>query len=555
MPPTTAQPSKNRWVGLVFLSAGLMIVILDQTVLNVALPSILREFNTSLSSLQWVISGYSLIFASLLITFGRLGDLYGRRRMFILGALFFAIGSYLASISHSATSLFVGEALIEGIGAAMMLPSTLSIISSSFFGRERGIAFAVWGAVAGSAGAFGPIVGGYLTTYHSWRWAFRINVIVAPLAILGVLLFVSESRDTRDQQRLDIPGIIMASLGLFALVFALIEASAYGWYKPLQPFTVLGWTWPFATSIIFASLLAAFGLLAIFYVIETYKERHNLSPLFAFGLFKTKSFFYGLVTTLILSMGEFGLVFILPIFLQVSKDLSAIKTGLWTLPLGLAAIIGAAIAGGLSRRFGPKWLVSIGMVLEAIGILYAAQLLTAGLSFGQLAIGLTIYGLGVGFATAQLTNVSLHDIPPEKAGEASGMTSTIRQVGSALGIAVIGAVLASQIASQGKSLIQTNPDIPDQAKPSIIAQFGHQGDTLAPPKPTNPRQTAIGDTLTGIVKDATATAAHNAGLLAGAAVLIGSLLSLAIPNIPPDDAGGPETITSTETAYESSPQA
>src|SRR5664279_4166323 len=190
-------PDPKRWIALVILSSTLFIIVLDNTILNVAVPTIIRQFNTQVSSLQWVISGYSLIFASLLISFGRLGDIVGRRRLFFAGAALFAVGSLIASLSQSVLQLFLGESLLEGIGAAMMLPATLSILSATFRGRERGVAFAVWGSVAGGAGALGPWIGGILTTDYSWRWAFRVNVVIAPLAILAGIFYVHDSRDER----------------------------------------------------------------------------------------------------------------------------------------------------------------------------------------------------------------------------------------------------------------------------------------------------------------------------------------------------------------------
>ncbi|MEO5901823.1 MAG: MFS transporter, partial [Ilumatobacteraceae bacterium] len=229
---SAASPDPKRWIALVVLSSALFIIVLDNTILNVAVPTIIEDFHTQVSALQWVISGYSLVFASLLISFGRLGDIFGRRRLFFIGATLFAVGSLIASLSQSVVQLFLGEALLEGIGAAMMLPATLSIISSTFRGRERGSAFAVWGGVAGGAGALGPWVGGLLTTHASWRWAFRINVIVAPLAIIAAWFYVSESKDER-ARGIDVPGVTTVTIGLLALVFGIIEASRYGWWTPI----------------------------------------------------------------------------------------------------------------------------------------------------------------------------------------------------------------------------------------------------------------------------------------------------------------------------------
>src|SRR4051794_38783428 len=251
-----ARPDPKRWIALFILSLSLGIIVLDSTILNVAVPTIIREFDTNVSSMQWVISGYSLVFASLLISFGRLGDVFGRRRMFFIGASLFAIGSLIASLSQSVVQLFLGESLLEGIGAAMMLPATLSIISATFQGRERGMAFAVWGSVASGAGALGPYVGGILTSDYSWRWAFRVNVVIAPLAILAAVIFVRESSDERSKG-LDPGGVVYVTLGLLALVFGIIEGSRYGWWTPIGS-SVLGDT----ISIVPGSLVVAVVVLA-----------------------------------------------------------------------------------------------------------------------------------------------------------------------------------------------------------------------------------------------------------------------------------------------------
>src|SRR6478609_5856231 len=232
----------KRWIALVILSSALFIIVLDNTILNVAVPTIIREFRTTVSAMQWVIAGYSLVFASLLISFGRLGDIIGRRKLFFAGAALFAVGSLIASLSQSVVQLFCGESLLEGIGAAMMLPATLSILSATFRGRERAVAFAVWGSVAGGAGALGPWIGGILTTDYSWRWAFRVNVVIAPLAVLAGYFYVHESKDER-AKGIDPPGVVAVTVGLLALVFGIIEAARYGWWKPVGDQSIGGWTW------------------------------------------------------------------------------------------------------------------------------------------------------------------------------------------------------------------------------------------------------------------------------------------------------------------------
>src|SRR6478736_5393516 len=235
---TPAVPDPRRWITLAVVVVAALIVVLDNSVLTVAIPTILRDFHTTLPAVEWVITGYALTFASLLIIGGRLADVFGQRRIFIIGASLFCAGSLLAALSWNIPSLIVGEAIIEGIGASLMLPTTLSIISTTFQGRERATAFGAWGATVGVGVALGPVLGGFLTTNYSWRWAFRINVIVAPLAILGAMLFMRKPARTERRPRVDVPGALLIGSGTFCVVFALSEAGIYGWLRPLQDFTI-----------------------------------------------------------------------------------------------------------------------------------------------------------------------------------------------------------------------------------------------------------------------------------------------------------------------------
>src|SRR5438132_6237613 len=261
----------RRWFTLAIVITAVLIVVLDNTVLNVALPPILREFHTTLPSLQWVVTGYALTFATLLIIGGRLGDIYGHRRVFVIGAALFGAGSLLASVATSVPMLVLGEAVIEGIGASLMLPTTLAILSVTFRGRERAAAFAAWGATAGVAAAAGPVVGGFLTTNYSWRWSFRINVIIAPLAIIGALLFMKRGVRPARRMRVDVVGALLVATGMFLFVFALSESGIYGWWKPLQTVSIAGTTlWSDSSPIAITpvALAAALAILTFFFFFE-----------------------------------------------------------------------------------------------------------------------------------------------------------------------------------------------------------------------------------------------------------------------------------------------
>ena len=286
MTEPVAAPDPRRWVTLAVVVVAALIVVLDNSVLTVAIPTILRDFDTTLPAVEWVITGYSLTFASLLIIGGRLGDVYGHRRIFVIGAALFCAGSLLAALSWNVPSLIVGEALIEGIGASLMLPATLSILSTTFQGRERATAFGAWGATVGVGLALGPVVGGILTTNFTWRWAFGINVIVAPLAIAGALAFIARDRPAAKRISIDVPGACLVAVGLFLFVFALSEGARYGWFRPLETFTIAGtevWRRDRAVSFIPVVMVIAVVILFSFYKLERWKERHDRSPLFEFG--------------------------------------------------------------------------------------------------------------------------------------------------------------------------------------------------------------------------------------------------------------------------------
>src|SRR4051812_9951759 len=398
----TSAPRKDprRWITLAIMLIAVLIAGLDSTILNVAIPTILRDFNTTLPSLQWVITGYSLTFAALLIISGRLGDIFGARRMFIIGAALFATGSLIASLSTGVPSLVLGEAIIEGMGASLMLPATMSIMSSTFTGHERATAFSAWGAVLGAAVAFGPLLGGFLTTNYSWRWAFRINVIVAPLAILGALLFVRRSPRGEKREKIDVPGALLIASGMFMLVFAISEGETYGWFTPRKSLEILGATiWPASMpmSIVPVAFALSACLLFGFYRLERYKERTDRGPLFAFSNLERPSFRFGTITLLLMAMGQVAFLLVMSVVLQDGRDLSAISTGLWLVPSGLAIVFGSQFGNWLTRRIGTTNVVRAGLFLVATGLAACAVALTPDIAFVALLPGFVILGVGIGF--------------------------------------------------------------------------------------------------------------------------------------------------------------
>lgn len=544
-PPATEATDPRRWFTLAIVVLAVLIVALDTTVLNVAIPTILRDLDTTLPSLQWVITGYSLTFASLLIIGGRLADLFGARRMFIIGAVLFGVGSLLASLAQSVPVLIFGEAIIEGIGASLMMPATLGILSSTFRGHERATAFAIWGATAGAAVALGPLIGGFLTTNYSWRWSFRINLIVIPVAIIGAMLVMRRSPTASERERIDVPGAVLVASGMFLLVFSLSEGTRYGWWRPLEDFVLLGdRVWPVSRgiSIVPVTIVLAVVVLGAFYLVERHKERRGADPLFEFGLLRYLSFRYGLLTAMVLALGQLGFLFVLPVFLQDGIHLSAVDNGLWLLPSGISIIVGTQIGARLTRRISVTSVVRIGLVLEAVGLVAMVLAISPQLSFVSLLPGLVLFGIGIGFAGSQLTNVILSEISNDRAGAASGANTTIRQLGAALGIATIGGLLTSTTISHAVSVVRGS-QLPAALQASAEAGLHTNGVNFSAPKGT-----AVADIieLRHLLENAVAAGTRSALLFATVVVTIGAFVSLLIPRIKvparPDDEAALERI-------------
>jgi len=515
---------------LVIVVSALVIIALDATILNVAIPTILDDFDTQLPSLQWVLTGYSLTFATFLIIGGRLGDIYGARRMFIIGALLFGVGSLIASISTSVPELLLGEALIEGIGASLMMPATLAILSTTFTGPSRARAFAVWGATAGASLAFGPLVGGFLTTNYSWRWSFRVNLVVVPLAVIGALLFIRRTPPSGRRQRIDVPGAFLVAAGTFLLVFALSEGGAYGWITPVRDFTVLGhvvWPGSMSLSVIPMIFVLSLVLLSQFYVVERRKERFDLDPLFEFGQLRHLGFRYGLLTTCVLAMGQLGFLFVLPVFLQDGKHLSALENGLWLVPSGLFIVAGAQLGGRLTRFVNTTLVVRVGLTLEAVGLFLIGMVITPGITLLSLLPGFALFGIGLGFASSQLTNVVLSEIPRERTGTASGANSTVRQLGAALGIAVIGSLLTTETIRGSLERVRAST-LPTALKEHALGQLHTAGVAYTAPTGTSAADRA---TLSRIIESAIASGARPALFFGAIVVAAGACLSLLIPQV------------------------
>ncbi len=302
---------------LLVLSLSLAIIVIDATIVIVALPQIQKDFSISLKDLEWITSLYALIFGSFLLSWGKLSDEFGRKLIFMAGISTFIVGSIIDGFSLNLSQMLVGR-VIQGFGAAMASPSTLSILTTTFTGKSRNVAFGIWGATAGAAAVLGPVLGGYFTTYISWRWAFFINIPIGIAALVGAALVIRETRFKDPKYTTDYPGLILITIGLASVLFGLIEAQTYGWLVPNEGFSAGGFSWSTSNpiSLPLVSIITGILLLGVFAFYEIRRARKGRVPLFDFSLLKYKGFRYGLFTVTIVAMGEFGAVFIISIFLQ-----------------------------------------------------------------------------------------------------------------------------------------------------------------------------------------------------------------------------------------------
>jgi EmrB/QacA subfamily drug resistance transporter len=527
--PSMATEGRGRWIGLAMLSVGVAMIIVDATIVNVAVPSMIRDLHLDGTQAEWVNSAYALVFAALLVTLGRIGDVSGRRRLYLLGLGVFMGASVLAGLAQTGEILILARVL-QGVGGAMILPATQSILNTNFRGRDRAIAFAIWGSVIGGMAALGPLLGGWLTTNLSWRWAFFINIPIGLIAIAGTLAYIRESRDEHARAGFDLPGFVLITSGVTAIVFALIEGRTYGWITPNEPFTVMGWTWPLE-SVSVIPFCIVFGLiaLAVFARVEVTRERQGKFFLFDVALWRYPGFRFGNLAGTIVSLGEFGLLFALPLFLQAVLGLTAFETGLVFLSLAVGAFFAAPMAGALAPRIGPRRVVTSGMALEAIGILATTLLISSGMDARIILVPLFVYGVGVGFATAQLTSIVLSDVPPERSGLASGTNSTVRQIGSALGIAILGTVLFTVLVDHTAANLAEVPGLPPAAQEAIVTAI----DASAGQALTTIRNDPAYAPVVEPIESAFVDAARATGLVAFGFVVLGLVFSFLLPETRP----------------------
>jgi len=425
---------ERKWWTLVLSSIATFMLLLDITVVNVALPDIQRDLNASLSSLQWVVDAYSLMLAAFLLTAGSLGDRLGRRRVFSLGLGLFTFASFLCGIAGDPTLLNLARGL-QGIGGAAMFATSLALIGQEFHGKDRATAFGVWGATVGGAVAIGPLVGGLITEHLGWEWIFFVNI---PIGLVAVALTEIRLANVaaQDPERIDLPGLATFSGGLFLLILGLIRGNPEGW----------------GSATIVASLAGSAALLLAFFAIEARSDH----PMLDLSLFRKPAFNGVSAVAFGLSAGMFAMFLYLTIYMQGVRDFSPLETGLRFLPLTVLSFVVAPISGRLSQRVPIRILVGVGLGLVGVGLL-SMHGLAADSDISALLPGFLLAGVGIGLTNPSIGQAAIAVVPPAKAGMGSGINTTFRQVGIATGVASLGAVFQSQVDSKLSTLLPGAP--------------------------------------------------------------------------------------------------
>ncbi len=489
----------TRWRALIFICISLMVVSLDNTILNVALPSISKTLSATASELQWIVDAYVLVFAALLLTVGGLGDRYGRKKSLQIGLVLFGIGSLGAGLSPNTNVLILTRAFL-GIAGAAILPATLSIISATFPATERPRAIALWAAVFGLGVGVGPLIGGALLQHFEWNAVFFVNLPIIVIALIGGARTIADSKDEH-APKADIPGVILSITGLFALVYGIIEAGQKGWTEQ----TVL---------IAFA---AAFILLGIF----GWWEARNPDAMLPMRFFRNMSFTGANTALAFVNFSLFGGVFFLSQYLQTILGYSTLDAGVRTLPLALVLAVVASRSAIVTNRLGVKYTVALGIAIAGAGLLFMSTQFGLDTPYITIAIGQVILAVGMGLSVSPATNSIMASVPVSKAGIGSAMNDTTRQLGGALGVAILGTFANSQYLAGVSSLKQQIPLMPDAGMEAIKSSI-----QAAHFVANDPRAALFKDQILKIVDSAFVDGMTHAMMVGAIVMFAGALFAL-----------------------------
>jgi EmrB/QacA subfamily drug resistance transporter len=502
-----------KWRVLAVLATAQFLMVLDQAVMNVSISQLVKDFDTTVTTIQAVIALYALVMAGLMLTGGKLGDLWGRRRAFAIGLCIYGVGSGLTAASWSIPSLMLGWSILEGIGAALVLPALVALVAGNYQGSDRAIAYGVLGGVAGAGIAVGPILGGWVTTDFTWRLVFVGEVVVALGILVGTRLIREPPREG-EAPSLDWVGSVLSALGLALLVFGVLQASNWGWLEPRNsPIEPFGFS--LTPFVIAAGALA----LAAFRAWERWREERRLDPLIQFRLFGIPSLRGGISMLLAQNMVLMGIFFTIPLFLQIVQGLDALETGVRMLPTSAGLFITALAGSALASRFAARTLVRAGLIVLLIAVLALLTTIEPQLDNGPFFVAMGLLGIGMGLIVSQLGNVVQSSVEDRDRSEAGGLQNTAQQLGSSLGTALLGAIVISGLLSAFTANVDQDPRISSQVRDQVKVELS-SGGSFVPSEDVRASATAAGldpettDALVNNYEEAQLTALKTALLFA-----------------------------------------
>lgn len=467
----------KKWSAVIVLACAQFVMVLDSTVMNVSISAVVRDLNTTVEALQFTITFYTLTMAALMILGAKLGDLWGRRRAFVIGAIVYAIGSFVTAISTDIVTLFIGWAIIEGLGAVLVIPATAALVADNYSGRDRISAYAVIGAISGAAVAAGPLIGGFVTTYFSWRYVFVAEVVIMAIVLLGVKLIRDGVK--MPHVRIDIPSVFLSGGSLVLIVFGMLQSKTWGWVLPMQVPEIAGVPLsPFGLSIVPFLILIGVYLLRMFWVRQQKLTAAGRDPLVDVSMFSLTALRSGLavLTTQYVIIG--GVFFMIPIYLQMTLGLDALETGLRIFPLSLALMVTSFVGTRLSRVWSPRRIVRLGQVVLILSILVLLSSVSIELQDVPFWIAMFSTGVGLGLFASQLGNVNMSAVDQSRSSEVGGLQGVFQNLGSSLGTALIGSILILGLSGSFASAVQSS-DLSADVK-SQVTSVSETGVAIVP---------------------------------------------------------------------------
>jgi MFS family permease len=468
----------KKWLAIIILAFAQFVMVLDSTVMNVSISTVVKDLDTTVTSMQGAITFYTLTMASLMLLGGKLGDVWGRKRALIIGSVVYALGSLVTGLSPNFATLFIGWSVIEGLGAVLIIPAVAALVATNYQGKDRVKAYAIIGAVSGAAAAAGPLIGGFVTTYLDWRYVFFAEVVI----MAGVLLFtkhIIDSPRAKKVPKIDIASVILSAGGLILVVFGMLQSSKWGWVEPRAIPQIAGHNIdPFGISIVAYLILVGIIVLRAFYLRQQRLEAADRNPLLKVSLLKIASLRSGLGVLLAQYLVIGAVFFVMPVYLQMTLGLDALATGIRIFPLSVAIILASAAGTRMSNTRSPKRIIRTGQYLLVFGVLVLLGSINIDLKGFYFGSGMFILGFGLGLLVSQIGNINMSSVTERDTSEVGGLQGVFQNLGSSMGTAIIGSILVGALTASFVANVNSS-SLPGNVK-SYVQTNSQQGVSIVP---------------------------------------------------------------------------